>query len=721
MELKLEKFRNLISRKLLIQIYFIFFILLNIADFLDFLSGDLDFFKKLLSWALIGYMFYYVSPTKIFIGKRLKKYDIYFLIGYSFMTIVKALKLYLVSFNKNNFFIFKPILVYLSQINNLVEISFLIGLLIIIINSFIILSKYKSSEDSFVGSIKLSGFVKFLRVDILILILIQIFFALTIFNLFMEWFALAVDALILVLGLIYYLIYYIHQHTRINTTYLSNVSNTGSQFLKNIIKTFSNYKTFMVGVSLILTLHLLVDSGVFLFSYSFGTGSSLYFHALSQGGTEHIPIFNFESFTNSRFYQDIVSVLNSITFDLIDKILVILSIFLIDLISLFLFFFLFISPFYFMYNIINKNKIKLNKTISILFLTSIVFFISFNLFINSDLISNSHNNHKLFNYATIPLGLETINFQKTNINGVDIYTNSLFTNNINDKSKLNGFEVLVSILLFIIIFILIKFRYQKYRFFYEKFIYLIILSFFLIYISIFFITSLQNQIDKYVNINQNSPLNYNNLELLKDNTSNFNLNLRRELYLKNMSIHLILFSDKEKSNLNSTHNDYIYFKIDNLIPKKDLIATNSSLNIIFKENSKYYLNNKSNLYLDSENNFSSGFIILGKNIFIFNSSIRNILSKLSYQPSNNSISIFYKKNKIFTLDSSEKLIKNIKYLKQINLNSEIKTNFNSFIQLFIFIFMSIFYILGIIFFCFYYIQNIFFKKEKINLNEKIGF
>ena len=94
MNINFFKFKDFFTKKFLLQIYFFIFIFLIFFDFLNYLLADIDFFKKLLSWSIIGYIFYKASPTKIFIGKRLKIYDILFILGFSLMSIIKSLVLY---------------------------------------------------------------------------------------------------------------------------------------------------------------------------------------------------------------------------------------------------------------------------------------------------------------------------------------------------------------------------------------------------------------------------------------------------------------------------------------------------------------------------------------------------------------------------------------------------------------------------------------------------
>lgn len=288
-------FKEYLNKKIALQIYFILFILLNIVDFLNLLEGDLDFFKKLLSWTIIGYIFYKVSLTKIFIGKTIRSYDLAYIFAFCLMIIPRTLTYYIELIGKNfeSFHVFGT---FLEIINGLQGSNYLfqniplvIGFLLIIFISIRLISKYKYEEESFLGSFNFSDYFKFIKLDIFLLIIISLFFGIFIFNMFMEWFALAVDAIILVLGLFYYLFKYLHNHTNNKfTEYLQITSNTGNEFYSNLILAFSNKKTFLIGISFLLTLHLMVDTGVYLVPYTLGTENGLYFGQL---GDNHNPFF----------------------------------------------------------------------------------------------------------------------------------------------------------------------------------------------------------------------------------------------------------------------------------------------------------------------------------------------------------------------------------------------------------------------------------------------
>lgn len=301
--------KSITKKIILIMIMLVLFII-NILDFLNKLNGDLDFIEKLISWTLFGYIFYEVSFTKIFIGTRIKKYDLSYIFAFSLIGVVKSIVYYTedLFYNSNNYFIFKLFLDYIHSLNeNIVTLySFFIGLILIIIISIVLLRKHEIEEDSLLGSIKFNEYAKFLKLDYIVLILISIFFAMILFNYFMEWFALAIDDQIPIIGLFYYLFKYIHDHTNnVFSKFLQTVNSSGEDFFQNLLKSFSNKKTIFIGISFILTLHLLVDCGVYIVSYTTGVQNSLYFSSLDTQTRQHIPLFNFFNIEESRIYYDL--------------------------------------------------------------------------------------------------------------------------------------------------------------------------------------------------------------------------------------------------------------------------------------------------------------------------------------------------------------------------------------------------------------------------------
>ncbi len=605
---------HLHTKKVFLQLFFIFFIFLNIIDFLNIISGDLDFFKKLLSWSIIAYIFYKVSLTKIFIGERIKQYDVMLIISFSIFSVVKALVLYVKNSNLENYLIFKYFLIFISSLNYtaLLNFSYLAGFIIIIIISLFLYLNYGAKRESFIGSFNLDNKSYGSILELLILVFTSLFFGVVIFNFFMEWFALAVDALILVIGLIYYLFLYIHNHTESRFSYLlRDISNTGNDFYKNLIMLFSNKKTVFIGISFLLTLHLLVDVGVYLVPYSIGTQNTLYMSSLDhidnlneENNRYHTPLFNFLDIKNSNLYLDFYNIQNDFLLGF--------GIILVYLTTLIVFFYLMIMPFYIFYKNISENKINFNSSISILFLSSLIFF-----FLISVAVPNITN----------PINIDLP--KSLSVKGVDLHTDTV-TNILIDNYLKTAVELLLSIILFATTSIFLLFRYEKYKIFFDKIIFVIIIIFFLYYIGLFFSSTLQVEynslVDKY---SKNSKMNKDSL-IFSDNKvyanelsslyKNFDKNgiflrdnqIKYKLGETDINVGFLSSSSLSDIAKGEIHEDYLIYSINtNKENDKISLKTDFPENIFIIDGVYDY---KRNYFISS--NFTIAFL-LGENIFEF--------------------------------------------------------------------------------------------------------
>ena len=64
------------------DIAFILIIILSILDFFEMLPVEIDYFQKILSWTMMGYLFYKASLTKLFFGVQKKAADILLILTY---------------------------------------------------------------------------------------------------------------------------------------------------------------------------------------------------------------------------------------------------------------------------------------------------------------------------------------------------------------------------------------------------------------------------------------------------------------------------------------------------------------------------------------------------------------------------------------------------------------------------------------------------------------
>ena len=299
------------------ELILVMLILLNILDFLELLPGDIDFLKKIISWTLLGYLLYKVDLTNILFGRkeaiRNKHLDLFILIAY-FSLIVKNLTNYAVSLCEPTRLAGKLICVgeidlFSRLIGQIVAIAplldklfFYVGGIILVLISFYLLG-FEIKKPSLMSILHEEGpppshFGK-LTLRFLSIFFILISFFVIVFNLMLEWLAMAVDAPLLMLGIFFYLFIIIRHHKKFNTeNFLYKIGNFGENFYEHFIGLFHYKETIFLGVSAMLVLHLLTDVGNFIIPYIIGKKDLLYFQQLGAG---HTPII-------SLLFADIIKV-----------------------------------------------------------------------------------------------------------------------------------------------------------------------------------------------------------------------------------------------------------------------------------------------------------------------------------------------------------------------------------------------------------------------------
>jgi hypothetical protein len=574
--------------------------------------------------------------------------------------------LYTRNINLDDYFIFKFFLRTINDVvivsTDIVFLSILVGFLLVIILSISLLMNRQVKSNSFIGSFKFNDayFEYFFRK--IMLIIFAFFFGLIIFNFFMEWFALVVDDIILVLGMIYYLFVYLHKHSKINTKYLETISDTGNDFFETLIKKFSNKKTFFIGVSFLLTLHLLVDVGVFLVPYTTGINNEFYLNSLGQ--EDHLPIFfsfdtnelsNLLTFENTQLNKDTTILRNEGVWD----ISFVFGFVLIYFVGLFLAFSCMILPFYIFFNNIRNKKIKLNKYFSIIFLSSVFFYFSF----------------KAFESLNFPIKIVEIPAILA-VKGVDIISLNIIPFDVTGL----GLDLLYSTLLFLFLIFIIYFRYDKYVFYFTKMIYLFILIFFVYYIYLFSSSVLSVDKNEIVNVYNLDGENY-------DFSENKYVSINN-LILNNNSFKLLKFSE--------------------------VIHSNSVIGNLYEVNGNYFIKGKISKVSNPIFTFGNK-----NNLYVNKNNYYDFYEEFIKIPSNFSF-IYYVGNdfKEKYVNSNGEIIKDSNLIPNLLSRKDIKTfdmsvksektsldNLNSLILLFRFVLVSVFYIFGIIAFTVFYIRK----------------
>jgi hypothetical protein len=118
-----------------------------------------------------------------------------------------------------------------------------------------------------------------------IFILITAFF-ITVFNLVMEWLAIAVDAPLVLLAIFVYLFLIIRHKEKLGESLLFKIGDIGESFYEKFVDMLCSKSRVFMAISGLLILHLLTDVGIFFVPYVFGIESTLYLGQLGQGHSD---------------------------------------------------------------------------------------------------------------------------------------------------------------------------------------------------------------------------------------------------------------------------------------------------------------------------------------------------------------------------------------------------------------------------------------------------
>ncbi|HLD42975.1 MAG TPA: hypothetical protein VJB08_03230 [Candidatus Nanoarchaeia archaeon] len=255
-------------------------IALNILDFTHQLPGDLDILKKILSWASVVYLFYKASLTTILFGEGNKVLDFTLVMTYLFLA---AKNLIFIADQASSLW-FGAFFSFLSQHASTITIlSIMIGALLLLIHAAV-LAEWSSHIAPGPGLLK--------RFFAILLALFAFF--VVVFNFFMEWISLSVDAPLLLITLLFYF-FTLYQRQweffRLDS-FLYRVGEASTRFYEQFTGLFSNRRTLMLGLAGMLVLHLLVDGGIYLIPYITGLENPLYAEILGPGHSSILSRFS---------------------------------------------------------------------------------------------------------------------------------------------------------------------------------------------------------------------------------------------------------------------------------------------------------------------------------------------------------------------------------------------------------------------------------------------
>ena len=276
------------------EVILILLILLNALDFFEILPADMDYAKKVISWTALGYLLYKTSLTTIFFNNRHRHVDILLIISY-FMLIFKNIILFS-SGVIEEFVIFYDFQNFILDNALMLELYFFItgGIIIILLavySSFFIDVREPSLMNIIHEEGRPDSIYKFLTRIVTVYLVYTAFFV-AVFNLIMEWLAIAIDAPLIMLGLLFYLFIIMRHYRKYSVeSLIYRIGKFGEIFYEKFISLFHYKKTILLGISGMLVLHLLTDALSFILPYILTFRDSLYFSQLGAGHDSLIPLF----------------------------------------------------------------------------------------------------------------------------------------------------------------------------------------------------------------------------------------------------------------------------------------------------------------------------------------------------------------------------------------------------------------------------------------------
>ena len=274
------------------EIILLAIIILNVLDAFEIIGSDLDYIKKIISWAALGFLLYKVKLSELFVGTDNKRLDLALIFGYFLLTIKNLISYAAVELEQTSVFL-KDFFMVLVQHGTVIETwGIYIGLLILLIVSLRLSFKHIKdpsvmhlihAKESKPENIK-EFFGRWFTVYGIILAFFLIFF-----NLIMEWLAIAIDAPLLMIGLgIYFFFIVKHKEKFSQTSFLKKFGDYGGKLYENVLKNIRYRKTAFRTISAMIILHVITDTYTFVWPYLVGFGDRLYIGLLSQ---THLSLF----------------------------------------------------------------------------------------------------------------------------------------------------------------------------------------------------------------------------------------------------------------------------------------------------------------------------------------------------------------------------------------------------------------------------------------------
>lgn len=372
-------------------------ILLNLFDGFNLLSSEGDYIKKIISWTALGILFYKLDLNTIFSGNSNKRINILLIIGFFSLTIKNVVSYAISTKNITSNFL-KPLFTVIIDNAAKIEITGIyVGLIFILFASiyFAVLQNIKT--PSILCFLKKNNFdsknifFKNKLIKIILFFSVSMLFFVSIFNLIMEWLAISIDAPLVIIGVFTYFLFVIKHKEKFKTnSFLFKFGNFGNKFYLQVINNLKVKEKSILILGGVLSLHLITDLLIFIWSYIFNVNNKLYL------------------INSSSIFMNLIN--NILMENVFTKIFTI-GIYFLNIVGII---FLLLMPFYIWLLLFYNREIKLNLTFKKLFFSSLITFIMFPIFkftriINSNFAGiNIETNLILFDNFYIKIFVLTI-------------------------------------------------------------------------------------------------------------------------------------------------------------------------------------------------------------------------------------------------------------------------------------------------------------------------
>ncbi len=210
---------------------------------------------------------------------------------------------------ESRFFIHRWLNFFAERIAVFNEYSLIAGFLLLLGIAAYIALKYRISKPSLMHVISEEGepakSIAGIALRALVILFVFLFFYIAVINLILEWLAFSIDAPIMMLGIFFYLLFWIKHYRRFNTEKLIyKIGNYGEEFYKRLIGLFFTKRGIILGITGMLILHIITDLGSFIVPYITGRLDPLYFGQLSTGSFHNSLFFPLKE---SLLFSDIAS------------------------------------------------------------------------------------------------------------------------------------------------------------------------------------------------------------------------------------------------------------------------------------------------------------------------------------------------------------------------------------------------------------------------------